>query len=195
MTCQSVMQPSTAEYWHIGAMTMRLVSSRAPTRNGVNSALILSSPYSRCSVARENFLTASRKNIPELRGDQGKLVCLSPCRITGRCGRNLAPYRVNNLLVANRHLIGVTRGVLSGSNRSLADKLVDAAEKSRCLSRPYHPGGRGPRARNRHRFRTQPSVLFTQRGARDRPRTLAEALGHGTPSRAHRQRVGGIHPT
>src|SRR5262249_54814092 len=46
---------------------------------------------------------------------------------------------------------------------------------------------------NRHRFRTQPSVLFAQRGARDRPRTIAEALGHGTPSRARRQRVGGIH--
>src|SRR6516225_7393717 len=53
MTCQSVMQPSTAEYWHIGAMTMRLRSSRAPTRNGVNSALIMSSPYSMCSAARE----------------------------------------------------------------------------------------------------------------------------------------------
>src|SRR3974377_1753886 len=40
MTCQSVMQPLTAEYWHIGAMTMRLANSRAPTRNGLNSALI-----------------------------------------------------------------------------------------------------------------------------------------------------------
>src|SRR6516165_7127339 len=40
MTCQSVMQPSTAEYWHIGAMTIRLVNSRVPTRNGVNSVLI-----------------------------------------------------------------------------------------------------------------------------------------------------------
>src|SRR5215471_18005158 len=37
------------------------------------------------------------------------------------------------------------------------------------------------------------NLPFYSRNARDRPRTLAEALGHGTPSRAHRQRVGGIH--
>src|SRR3974390_469068 len=40
MRGQSVMQPLTAEYWHIGAMTMRLANSRAPTRNGLNSLLI-----------------------------------------------------------------------------------------------------------------------------------------------------------
>src|SRR5262245_16500519 len=40
ITCQSVIQPSTAEYWHMGAMTMRLASSNSPTRNGVNSALM-----------------------------------------------------------------------------------------------------------------------------------------------------------
>jgi hypothetical protein len=28
----------------------------------------------------------------------------------------------------------------------------------------------------------QPAVLFPQRNARNRPRTLAEAPGHGTPS-------------
>src|SRR5215210_6961122 len=37
MTCQSVMHPSWAEYWHIGAITMRLASSRAPNRRGVKS--------------------------------------------------------------------------------------------------------------------------------------------------------------
>jgi hypothetical protein len=58
------------QYWHIGAMTMRLPSSRAPTRNGVNSALILSSPYSWRSAVRENLLTASQKNIPAPRGDR-----------------------------------------------------------------------------------------------------------------------------
>jgi hypothetical protein len=57
-----------------------------------------------------------------------------------------------------------------------------AAEKSRCLSPPYHPGSRGPRARNRHRFRSQPAILLAQRDARDRPRTLAEAPSHGTLS-------------
>jgi hypothetical protein len=50
------------QYWHIGAMTMRLPSSRAPTRNGVNSALILSSPYSWRSAVRENLLTADWGN-------------------------------------------------------------------------------------------------------------------------------------
>jgi hypothetical protein len=33
------------EYWHIGAMTIRLANSRAPTRSGVNSALMPTSPY------------------------------------------------------------------------------------------------------------------------------------------------------
>src|SRR6185312_2038125 len=45
MTCQSVMQPSMAEYWHIGAMMMRLASERRSTWNGVRSlgtAMILS---------------------------------------------------------------------------------------------------------------------------------------------------------
>lgn len=31
------MRPSTAEYWHIGAMMMRFRSSTFPTFNGVNS--------------------------------------------------------------------------------------------------------------------------------------------------------------
>jgi hypothetical protein len=31
------MQPSTAEYWHIGAMTMRLASERRSTWNGERS--------------------------------------------------------------------------------------------------------------------------------------------------------------
>src|SRR5580700_2984900 len=37
ITCQSVMQPSTAEYWHIGAMTIRLASVSEPMRKGSNS--------------------------------------------------------------------------------------------------------------------------------------------------------------
>ena len=35
MRCQSVLQPSTAEYWHIDAMTIRFGNSRAPTRSGL----------------------------------------------------------------------------------------------------------------------------------------------------------------
>src|SRR5215475_1387582 len=38
MRCQSFMQPSSAEYWHIGAMTIRFASSRPPIRIGLNKA-------------------------------------------------------------------------------------------------------------------------------------------------------------
>ena len=31
ITCQSVAAPSTAEYWHIGAMTMRLRKGSEPS--------------------------------------------------------------------------------------------------------------------------------------------------------------------
>ena len=37
--CQSLAQPSSAEYWHIGETTMRLASSRPATRKGVNKVL------------------------------------------------------------------------------------------------------------------------------------------------------------
>src|SRR3954469_20585858 len=38
--CQSPITPSAAEYWHIGATLMRLVSSRPLILNGVNRALM-----------------------------------------------------------------------------------------------------------------------------------------------------------
>src|SRR5215469_18862059 len=106
-------------------MTMRLRSSRAPTRNGVNSALILSSPYSMCSATRaKSSHGVSKEHIRTPRGP-------------GQAGV-LVPLLINwSMRELNWHLIGVTHGVLSGSNRSPADQLVDAAEKSRCLSRPY----------------------------------------------------------
>src|SRR6185295_4631318 len=37
-TCQSVAQPSTAEYWHIGETTMRLASASLRSLYGVNRA-------------------------------------------------------------------------------------------------------------------------------------------------------------
>ena len=37
--CQSLAQPSSAEYWHIGAMTMRLASGSGPRWKGENRAL------------------------------------------------------------------------------------------------------------------------------------------------------------
>src|SRR5439155_25060133 len=39
MTCQSVARPSSAEYWHMGAMTIRLRRSSEPTRYGLNNVL------------------------------------------------------------------------------------------------------------------------------------------------------------
>ena len=36
--CQSVAQPSTAEYWHIGETTMRLASASLRSLYGVNRA-------------------------------------------------------------------------------------------------------------------------------------------------------------
>src|SRR5260221_12917875 len=36
--CQSPMQPSSAEYWHMGEMTMRFGSVMPPTSIGVNSS-------------------------------------------------------------------------------------------------------------------------------------------------------------
>jgi hypothetical protein len=35
--CQSVAAPSSAEYWHIGAMTMRLGKVSGPMFNGSNN--------------------------------------------------------------------------------------------------------------------------------------------------------------
>src|SRR6516165_9380219 len=161
-------------------MTMRLRSSRAPTRNGVNSALILSSPYSMCSAAREKSCHGVSKEHTRTTRGPGQAGVLVSLLINWSMREK--SRRVNNLLSLNWHLIGVRHGVLSGSNRSPADQLVDAAKKSHCLSQPYHPGSRGPRARNWHRLWAQPAVLFAQRNARNRPRTLAEAPGHGTPS-------------
>ena len=39
--CQSLAQPSSAEYWHMGETTMRLASSRPASRKGENKALLM----------------------------------------------------------------------------------------------------------------------------------------------------------
>src|SRR5436190_13989398 len=56
MRCQSVMQPSTAEYWHIGAMTMRFARASVPARSGVK----------RCGVAMTTNLPSAFE-LPEPR--------------------------------------------------------------------------------------------------------------------------------
>src|SRR5215217_572657 len=47
IVCQSVMQPFTAEYWHIGAMTMRLRRVSGPTAKGVKRRAVMSLPMDR----------------------------------------------------------------------------------------------------------------------------------------------------
>jgi hypothetical protein len=61
------------QYWHIGAMTMRLPSSRAPTRNGVNSALILSVlPIHSAPRSEKIFSRRLRRTYPHHAGTAGQ---------------------------------------------------------------------------------------------------------------------------
>src|SRR5712691_2069498 len=41
LTCQSLAQPSSELYWHMGETTMRLSSSRSASRIGENKALVM----------------------------------------------------------------------------------------------------------------------------------------------------------
>ncbi len=72
--CQSVIQPSTAEYWHIGAITIRFASSTSPTRKGVNSRapLIRKPPPLRDHSQREPFRCRAyqRRRRSPYQGDQ-----------------------------------------------------------------------------------------------------------------------------
>src|ERR1700682_5018885 len=49
--CQSVAQPSTAEYWHIGETTMRLASASLRSLYGVNRAEDISKMGAGCKTA------------------------------------------------------------------------------------------------------------------------------------------------
>ena len=42
--CQSVAEPSSAEYWHIGATAMRFARSRLPTSIGVKRLADMAAP-------------------------------------------------------------------------------------------------------------------------------------------------------
>ena len=49
--CQSVAEPSSAEYWHIGATAMRFGSSRLPMRIGEKRLAVMDgSGLMRCSI-------------------------------------------------------------------------------------------------------------------------------------------------
>ncbi len=51
--CQSLAQPSSALYWHIGEMTMRLARVRPRSAIGLKSWLVMRRPY-RVTAARGN---------------------------------------------------------------------------------------------------------------------------------------------
>ncbi len=63
--CQSVMHPSSAEYWHMGAITIRLRRSRLPTRIGWKRAdcAMMISPC----AARQKRATSGMCSPPHLR--------------------------------------------------------------------------------------------------------------------------------
>src|SRR4051794_14714509 len=64
MRCQSVMQPSTAEYWHIGAITILLASLILPTWNGVKSLAMISLSPSCVTVMANSIVEFSRNFRP-----------------------------------------------------------------------------------------------------------------------------------
>jgi hypothetical protein len=45
MVCQSVAWPSSAEYWHMGAITMRLGNSSCPSFKEENNLLTVDTPW------------------------------------------------------------------------------------------------------------------------------------------------------
>src|SRR4051812_10276846 len=95
MRCQSVMQPSTAEYWHIGAITIRLASLILPTWNGVKSLAMISLSPSCVTVMANSIVEFSRNFRPtkaQWRGGlgdhQSDAAVLGPVqRNYGRVGR------------------------------------------------------------------------------------------------------------
>src|SRR5215218_10727195 len=104
MTCQSVMQPSSAEYWHIGAMTMRLARLSPATWRGLNNADMgflagedagwLASGFHQELVGSE-----ARLVIEDLRSDH-QLIGLRavdelPKLVAGRFGTSDGGYRKN----------------------------------------------------------------------------------------------------
>src|SRR3974377_246479 len=84
--------------------------------------------------------------------------------------KNLAAYRARIIPAAEGRVLEI--GIGSGLNLPFYSRTAARALRT--------PGAGGPPPENRRGSRTHPAVLFAQRCARDRPRTLAEALGHGT---------------
>src|SRR2546426_12597580 len=110
MRCQSFMQPSSAEYWHIGETTMRLGSVTPPSWMGVKSL---------GSGNRDSFF---RKGLPERLGkrDGAGLVAVQAHRVGG--DRNAPPGQAGDmaLLDHRQRLLPCLGGVLDQSSRRVA---------------------------------------------------------------------------
>src|SRR5262245_19561774 len=104
--CQSVMHPSTAEYWHIGAMMIRSTSSSSPTRSGLNRVLILITWCGR-SANHSCLLGGLKRTLPgELSPELDALASVEPGvhRILAR-----AQHRKCQTHERTRAMVGVER--------------------------------------------------------------------------------------
>src|ERR1700694_122261 len=110
MKCQSFMQPSSAEYWHIGETTMRLGSVTPPSWMGVKSL---------GSGNQDSFF---RKGFPERFGEGhgAGLVAVQAQRVGG--DRHALAREAGHLnpLDHRQRLLHRLRGILDHAARQLA---------------------------------------------------------------------------
>src|SRR5262249_14674565 len=76
------------------------------------------------------------------------------------------------------------RELLRGTDPSLADSSIDAANQACALSRSGRLDRDRTSARGRHRFGTQRALLQAEREPGRRPRTIAKASGRGSQGSA-----------
>src|SRR6185437_13518281 len=113
--CQSLAQPSSAEYWHMGETTMRLASSRPASRIGENKTLIGGSGFwggaARVRSALDGFQIGD--DVTYLIGVKGEFRHVS---VTGHDAftegllQRLDPIAPADLAERNRLLVGAVAG-------------------------------------------------------------------------------------
>ena len=74
------MHPSSAEYWHIGAITIRLASSSAPNRIGENSFASAIAELRRLAALGSSERPSKKRAIPRTVFSQKALQAASACR-------------------------------------------------------------------------------------------------------------------